>query len=176
MKMPRLSARERALALLVGAAVFLLITLLLLNFLFRQHARLRNELSQKQTTWQATQTLFGEREMWERRDLWLQQNHPRLENPGSAGVQLLDQIKQAAKENGVQLENPAIGTPETGEFYQSVPVTLETKSQWHALIRFLHSLQSPEKFVVLESANLQIDAGDPTQMRGRFRIAKWYAP
>lgn len=41
---------------------------------------------------------------------------------------------------------------------------------------FLYEMQAPERFIVFESANLQIDQDDKTQIRGKFRIAKWYAP
>jgi hypothetical protein len=176
MRIPRLSQREKLLAIIVVGVVFVLLNLVLLNFLLRQHARLRTELAQKSSSWQATQTLFNEREIWERRDLWLQQNQPRLENEGTAGVQLLEGIKAAAQSSGVQLENPAIGSPERSDSYHSVPVSVESKSNWQSLLRFLHNIQAPQKFIVFEAANLQIDSSDPSQMRGRFRIAKWYAP
>jgi hypothetical protein len=29
---------------------------------------------------------------------------------------------------------------------------------------------------VFESVNLQIDSADPTMMRGKFKIARWFAP
>lgn len=176
MKIPRLSPREKTLAIVVAGAVFILLNVVLIGFLLRQHTRLKNELAQKQTTWQATETLFSEREMWEQRDLWLEQNQPRLESEGTASVQLLEQIKSAAQKSGVQLENPAIVPPESAEFYRSVPVSVETKSTWQALLRFLHAVQSPQSFIVFENSNLQIDSGDPSQMRGRFRLGKWYAP
>jgi hypothetical protein len=57
-----------------------------------------------------------------------------------------------------------------------VAIDIETKSPWSPLIAFLHELQTPGQFVALENANLKIDATDPTQLRGRFKIARWYAP
>jgi hypothetical protein len=36
-------------------------------------------------------------------------------------------------------------------------------------------VQKPEAFIVFENANLMIDSSDPTVMRGRFKIAKWFA-
>jgi hypothetical protein len=30
--------------------------------------------------------------------------------------------------------------------------------------------------VVFESVQLQIDGSDPTMMRGKFKIARWFAP
>ena len=35
---------------------------------------------------------------------------------------------------------------------------------------------SRESFVVFESVQLQIDSADPTMMRGRFKIARWFTP
>jgi hypothetical protein len=43
-------------------------------------------------------------------------------------------------------------------------------------VRFLHDVQQPEGFVVFESVNLQIEPSDPTMMRGKFKIARWFAP
>jgi hypothetical protein len=37
-------------------------------------------------------------------------------------------------------------------------------------------VQQPESFVVFESVTLAIDPADPTQMRGKFKIARWFAP
>jgi hypothetical protein len=37
-------------------------------------------------------------------------------------------------------------------------------------------VQAPDAFIVFESANIAIDSSDPTQMRGKFKVARWYAP
>jgi len=37
-------------------------------------------------------------------------------------------------------------------------------------------LQQPEKFIVFEGVTLSIDSNDQTVMRGRFKIARWFAP
>jgi hypothetical protein len=36
-------------------------------------------------------------------------------------------------------------------------------------------VQQPEAFIVFENVNLAIDSGDPTMMRGKFKIARWFA-
>ena len=55
-------------------------------------------------------------------------------------------------------------------------VTIQTKATKEALRDFLYEMQSPERSIVFESANLQFDKNDKTQMHGTFRVAKWYAP
>jgi hypothetical protein len=44
------------------------------------------------------------------------------------------------------------------------------------LVHFLYDAQQPDAFVVFESVNLIIDSGDPTMMRGKFKVAKWFTP
>ena len=53
------------------------------------------------------------------------------------------------------------------------PLTFESYAE---LRDFLHAMQAPDRFIVFESANVQIDKDDKTQMHGKFRIAKWFAP
>ena len=106
---------------------------------------------------------------------WLVAHQPKIENEATAGVQLLNQVQELAKKFGVTIEQPAIGNPERQPRYTSVAVTVDTKSPWKALHDFLGAVQGPEQFVVLESSRLNVDPSDQTQMRGHFRIAKWFA-
>ncbi|MEY2439061.1 MAG: hypothetical protein QOI34_446, partial [Verrucomicrobiota bacterium] len=41
---------------------------------------------------------------------------------------------------------------------------------------FLYDVQQPEAFVVFENVTLAVDSSDPTKMRGKFKIARWFAP
>ena len=171
-----LSARERTLALIVGGVVFLLFNLALLNAFSKRQTLLRAQLAARKNDWASMQQLLAERDLWTQRDNWLNEKQPKLANESTAGVQLLDQIRSLAHEQDVTIENPAIGAPAKTQWYRSVPVTVETRSTWPALIAFLQKVQAPEQFMVFESANIQIDAEDPSKMRGRFKIARWYAP
>ncbi len=174
--MNRLSARERLMAAVVLGIVFVLANLFVLSSLRNRHAELRADLAAKRAKLASLKGILDERALWDARETWLAATQPKLENRDQAGVALLEQVKQAAKANNVQLESPELGVLVAQPTYQSVSVMVQTKSSWPALIGFLNGLQQPDKFIVYEAANLQIDTGDPTQMRGHFRIAKWYAP
>lgn len=171
-----LSTREKQLALVVGTVVFLFGSYLLIETLWKTTNRLRSDIASKTKQLNLSRSLISDLAFWEQRDAWLRAKQPHLENPDTAGVQLLNQIKDLAKKHSVLLENPAIRLPDRQANYTSISVEVETKSAWKPLISFLHELQSPEQFIAVETANLKIDAADPTQMRGRFRIARWYAP
>ena len=171
----RMNQRERVLALIVGGTFFVLLNLLVWSSLFGMLRRSRTDLAARQST-RAQQTVFlRERKTWEKRDDWLKQHQPTLKSPVEAST-LLDQVKQVAGKHNVLIENPAIGSGESTSNYQGVFASIETKSPWPPLVHFLYDVQQPESFVVFESVSLAIDPADPTMMRGKFKIARWFAP
>ncbi len=172
----QLSSREKNLSVIVGAITFVLLTYFVFDYFVKSKARLSADLVAKTRQLKTMQMLSSEKALWEQRDAWLREKQPVLANPDSAGVQLLDQVKDLARKHGVLLDNPRIREAARKPEYTAIGVEIETKSQWRALIAFLGELQTPEQFIVLDGANLKIDATDPTQMRGKFKIARWYAP
>ncbi len=172
----QLSGREKNLSIIVGAVVFLFVTFFVVDYFLKNKARLNADLTAKGRQLKTMQTLSAEKALWEQRVAWLSDKQPKMTNPDSAGVQLLDQVKELAKKHTVLLDNPVIRPPTKKPDYTAIGVEIDTKSSWKAIISFLGELQTPEQFIVLDTANLKIDATDPTQMRGKFKIARWYAP
>ena len=171
----RLNPRERVLILLVGGTLFLLVNWFIWSWLMGTLEQTRTDLAAKKSA-RAQQSVFlKERSMWEKREAWLKKNQPQLKGPGEAST-LLNQVKEIAGKHNVLIENPALGGVESTPTHQSTSVSIETKSPWQPLVRFLHDVQQPEGFVVFESVNLAIDPADPTMMRGKFKIARWFAP
>lgn len=172
----QLSKREVILASLVGSAVFLLVNVVVINFFLKNRARLQAELLTKASQLQKGKSRLANKPMWMERDEWLKKVQPKLENDGTAGGDLLNEIREAAKKTNVQVIEPQIGTVGRQPQYASVFVTIDAKTSKEGLRDFLYEMQSPERSVVFESANLQFDKNDKTQMYGKFRIAKWFAP
>jgi hypothetical protein len=171
-----LSSREKILAGVVGGAVFLVFNFVAGKALLAKQADLRTQIAARTGELKTLQGLLSERELWEKRDAWLAGNQPKLTNENSAGVELLSEIERVAREHAVTLENKSFTAATTAQWYRSVAVNVETKSPWPALIAFLHAVQRPDQFIVFETSEVAIDSTDATQMRGKFRIARWYAP
>lgn len=171
----RMNRRERLLSLIVAGAVIALLNLVVWSWVLGALGRARSELAERRAT-RAEQTIYvKERSLWEKRDQWVRQHQPVLKNAADAST-LLDELKQIAGKHNILIENPAIGAGETTPYHQTVFASIETKSPWPPLVHFLYDLQQPEAFIVFESVNLAIDSTDPTTMRGRFKIARWFAP
>ncbi len=171
----RMNPRERVLSWIVASSLFVVVNLLILSWIFGALGRARSELATRKATLAEQALYMKERELWIKRDEWIRQHQPTLKNPAEASA-LLDQLKEVAGKHNVLIENPAIGSGETTPYHQAVFASIETKSAWPPLVHFLYDVQQPDAFLVFENVNLAIDGSDPTMMRGKFKIARWFAP
>jgi hypothetical protein len=171
----RMNPRERVLSGSVAAVIILLVNLFVWSWLLGAIRSARADVARRKLT-RTEQTVFlRETDLWTQREQWLREHQPAYKGPSDASA-LLDEIKQIAGKNNVLIENPAIGSGDSTAAHQSVFASIETKSPWPPLVHFLYDVQMPESFIVFESVNLAIDPADATQMRGRLKVARWYAP
>ena len=171
----RMNRRERVLSCVVAGTIFILLNIFIWSWLLGALGRARVELAQRKAARAEAAVYIRERELWEKRDQWVRQHQPVLKSAAEAST-LLDELKQVAGKYNILIENPAIGSGETTPNHQTVFASIETKSPWPPLVHFLYDVQQPESFIAFESAGLMIDSGDPTMMRGKFKIARWFAP
>jgi len=171
----KMNRRERLLSAGVAGVLFLLLNLFIWSWLFGMAGRARTELATQRAARKQQSIYLKEKNLWAKRDQWLQQKQPTLKSPAEASS-FLDQLKQIAGKHNILIENPAIGSGETTPTHQTVFASIETKSPWPPLVHFLYDAQQPDAFVVFDSVNLSIESGDATMMRGKFKIAKWLAP
>ena len=171
----RMNPRERKLSWMVAGVVFVLINFFVWNWLLGAINSARAELAVRRSARQEQSVYMKERELWQKRDQWVLDHQPVQKSSGEAST-LLDELKAVAGKHNILIENPVLGTGENTPNHQAVFASIETKSPWSPLVHFLYDVQQPENFVVFESVNLAIDSADPTMMRGKFKIARWFAP
>ena len=171
----RMSSRERVLAWVAAGTVFVLLNLFVLDWMFGSLAAAQKQIATRRATLAEQAVYVKERDLWTKRDEWIRKNQPTLKDPAEASA-LLDQLKEIAGKYNILVENPAIGSGEATPYHQTVFASIETKSPWPPLVHFLYDVQRPEAFIVFENVNLAIDSNDPTMMRGKFKIARWFAP
>jgi hypothetical protein len=171
----RMNRRERVLAWLAAGTVFALLNFFTLDWLFGAVSGAQKQMAARRAMLAEQGVFVKERDLWTERDEWIRQHQPVLKDPAEASA-LLDQLKEIAGKYNVLIENPAIGSGETTPYHQTIFASIETKSPWPPLVHFLYDVQRPDAFIVFESVNLAIDGSDPTMMRGKFKIARWFAP
>jgi len=171
----RLNQRERLLSAIVAGVLFLLLNWIIWSKLIGSLGTARADLAERKETRKVQEVFIRERDLWDKRAKWLAEHQPALKGPGDAST-LLDEIKQVGGKHNVLIENPAIGTSDATPERQAVFASFEVKSPWPPLVKFLYDVQQPESFVVFESITLNIDPADPTQMRGKMKLARWFKP
>jgi len=171
----RMNPRERMLAWLAAGTVLVLLNLFILDWIFGALANAQKQITARRAALAEQGLYVKERGLWTKRDEWIRQNQPTIKDPAEASA-LLDQLKEVAGKYNVLVENPAIGSGEATPYHQTVYASIETKSPWPPLVHFLYDVQRPDAFIVFENVNLAIDGSDPTTMRGKFKIARWFAP
>jgi len=170
----RMNQRERMMTLVISAILLLLVNILVWRWVLGTIGNSRRELSARKATRAEQNVYMRERELWAKRDEWLQKTQPTLKGAEEAS-NLLEQLKQIAGKYNILVENPVIGSGETTPNHQAVFASIDTSSHWPELVHFLYDVQQPDAFVVFESVNLQVDSNDATTMRGKFKIARWFA-
>jgi hypothetical protein len=172
----RMNQRERVLSLIVAGAVFALVNIFIWSWLYGAISRSQAELRTRRETRKQQAVYMKERGLWAKRAEWMEQHQPALREPGEASKLLEEQLRPVADKYKILLENPQIGAGETTPNHQTVFATFDTKSEWRPLVQFLYDVQQPEAFIVFENVNLSVDTNEPTMMRGRFKVARWFAP
>src|SRR5207249_1736242 len=104
----RMNPRERVLSWIIAGAIFVLLNLLILSWMFGALGRAHAELAARKSALAEQALYIKERDLWTKRDEWIRK-------------------------------------------------------------------QQPNAFVVFENVNFAIDGSDPTMMRGKFKIARWFA-
>lgn len=172
----RLNRRERMLVSIVAGVVFVVVNFMIWSWLLHALGQARADLAVRKGKRTEQAIYINERDLWKKRDEWISKKQPVLGGPGDASKLLDEQIKPIASKYNVLIENPQLGSGETTPYHQTVYNSIETKSAWPALVHFVYDLQQPDNFIVFESVTLSIDGSDPTMMRGKFKIARWFAP
>jgi hypothetical protein len=170
-----MNPRERMLSWIVAGSVFVLLNLWILSWIMAGLSAAHKEVVARRAQLAEQALYVKERDLWAKREEWIQKHQPVLKDPAEASA-LLDHLREVAGKHNVLIENPAIGAGETTPYHQTVFASIETKSPWPPLVHFLYDVQRPDAFVVFENVNLAIDGSDPTMMRGKFKIARWFAP
>ena len=104
----RMSARERKMTLVIAGILFLLINLFVWRLLLGTISNSRRELATRKSTRAEQVVYMRERQIWEKRDQWIQKSQPVLKGAEELST-LLEQLKQVAGKYDILIENPAIG-------------------------------------------------------------------
>ncbi len=171
-----MNKREKFLLMVTCAVFGVLINFYLIKFFLSSRADLTRQLAVNQAKIDTFKKRETERDLWSRRDAWINQRLTVLGDSDEASKTLRESVLEIAKKNTVTLEAPQPGTPVNAPGHISLGVKFEAKGTWDAMFNFLYDLQNPERFVAIEACEIKVNPSDKTQLRATLMIARWYAP
>lgn len=171
-----MNKREKFLLTLTALVVGVLVNFYLIKFFLSNRADLSRQLMVTQSKIDTLKKRESERELWMRREAWLNEKLPVLGDPDVASKELRESILELAKKHTVTLESPAPSNPVTQPGHIALSVKVDAKAPWGAMFGFLFELQGPDKFIALENCEIKVNREDKTQLRASLTIARWYAP
>ena len=171
-----MNQREKTLLTITAVVIGVLVNFYLIKFFLSNRADLTRQLTDTRSKIGLLKKRETERDLWSRRDAWLNQKLPVLGDADEASKALREAVLAIAKKHTVTLEAPAPGTPLNQTGHISLGVRFEAKGAWDAMFNFLYDLQGPEQFTALEGLEIKVNPTDPTQLRATLTIARWYAP
>ena len=171
-----MNKREKFLLTVTAVVIGVLVNFYLVKFLLSNRADLTRQLAVTQSKIDTFKKRETERDLWSRREAWMNQRLTVLGDSDEASKALRESVLEIAKKNTVTLEAPQPGTPINAPGHISLGVKFEAKGAWDAMFNFLYDLQGPEKFTAIESCEIKVNPGDKTQLRATLMIARWFAP
>ena len=170
-----MNKREKFLLTITAVVIGVLVNFYLIKFFLSSRTDLTRQLAMTQGKIETLKKRETERELWAKRDAWLNEKLPVLGDSDVASKALRESILEIAKKHGVILEAPSPGTPINAPGHISLGVKFDAKAPWEAMFNFLYELQGPEKFMAIENCEIKVNREDKTQLRASLTIARWYA-
>lgn len=176
----KLSSREKKLLLLcVGVLLFMGFAILVNDFLQRRSAALQ-KIAILQAQKSENATWMADREFWAKRRNWLIEKMPVAESLGRAQGQLLEDLQNQALEYGITSEQPTLPPlAAPNENFREVTVSIRLRGDQITVLRWLSTLQSPEKFQAVRVLDLEIDTRSrekTPQVICNLTVARWFKP
>jgi hypothetical protein len=171
-----LTKRERNLAILFGATLFLLANLFGVAALWRKQDEFAANLLTLQNQRDEQRSWLDEKDLWQQRKQWLADNQPVLKSVGEANAELLDNLSVSAGKLGVTINEKAFVEPDPHQkAYQQIAVHLKVTGAKDAVTQWLWELQQPQKFQAIPSLSMKLD-NDSAKLDCDLTVARYYAP
>ena len=173
--MRALTAKEKRLLIGLVAALFVLLNVVGLQaFLNRQRA-LQGNIVRLQGQLDEGRALLAEKEFWEERAAWLDQNQPSDDvTTTDDDAKFYEFIETSAKNAGLTYTRRDAGQQSEEGTYAEVFDSSQVKGKMESLVKWLNELQQPKAFRAVKQ--ISIKSGEPPEVIAEVEVARWYRP
>lgn len=175
-----LNTREKRLLFLCLGTIFVIINVICFRGFSLQRKALTESIKHLTEEAADDKIWLNDRAFWAKRQDWLTKHMPYTDSTGRSQGQLLDELQNSALDAQLKVTNQVLHDEPTKETdFKEVSLSLRVRGDHDVLLRWLLSLQSPEKFEAIKSFDLQLDTRgkDKTpQAECNLTVARWFNP
>lgn len=180
-----LTQREKKLLAACVAALLLMATFILLKLFLDRRTAVLAQITALENEKRENEAYLADRDFWEKRARWLQETMPETTSLGTAQALLLEEIQNVALDYQFTFQKQPVLLPESAEskqnasVYREAAVEVRLRGDQTAVLGWLATLQSPEKFQAIKQLDLELDprAKEKTpQALCNLVLARWFKP
>ncbi|MAS92687.1 MAG: hypothetical protein CMO55_05765 [Verrucomicrobiales bacterium] len=170
-----MKAREKRLLFALLGLVVLGVAVICSDIYFDKRDELEAERENLDTEWVVIETLFEEREVWELRADWLENNQPAFTTTEQMEGDIF-QTSEATEVEGVTTSKKTLLPTQTTQDYVQVGVSVVANGNLPSVFRWLYDLTRPDSFRVIRNFKVAPDKENEGQIIAQFDLLRWYAP
>jgi hypothetical protein len=176
------SLNQREKRLLIGCLLTLFVAINVLAFrsFSSRRSDLKTAISRLKEQSVSDKIWLDQKGLWQKRAKWLDANMTYTDSPGRSQGQLLEELQTTALDAGLKVTNQTLlESPPAGEFYKEVAASVHVRGDQDKLLRWLLSLQSPERFQPMKAFEIELDPKAKEkvpQAQCNLTLAKWFNP
>jgi hypothetical protein len=182
-----LNPREKRLLIGCLLTIFLVINFLAYGQFSSRRTALTSSIARLKDQSANNDVWLSEQDLWQKRGKWLQTNMPSTDSVGRSQGQLLDELQNSALDSGLKVSNqtPLQSTTVTMPNSSSdivateVAVSLRVRGDQDKVLRWLLSIQSPERFLAMKTFEIELDTKAKEkipQAQCNLTLARWFNP
>jgi|GEM_PF-2765572 len=176
--MPKLKTSEQRLLIIVGILAFCLLNFYLYGELVHKRDKMTKDFERLTQRQFRLQGLLDERALWEDRRRWVGERLPAYRTIDDRDTHLITFVRHHANTTGLEIfkENPLPSKLEAN--YEETAIDVGVQGEIEPVIRWLYSLQDPEKFRSITSLSMKKakSRGDSTEIRLEITLSQWWSP
>jgi hypothetical protein len=122
---------------------------------------------------------MNERPLYEKRLAWLEANMPYTASAGRSRGELLDDLQGSARDVGLKVDNENPQESFALDHANEVSVSMRVRGDQETMIRWLLTLQAPDRFTVIKSIEMELDSRSKEktpQVQCNITVARWFNP
>ncbi len=174
-----LTSREKQLLMLCFGVLLLMGTIILANVFLLKRAGLKAKVAALENQKKENEVWLGDRAFWEKRKGWLNEHMPTTDSLGRTQGLLLEELQNAALDRGIKVVQQTLLDPVTTADYREIAVSLRLYGEQSAILQWLATMQSPERFQAVKSLEFELDnrSKEKTpQAQCNLTVARWFKP